>query len=586
MIRIKRLLWQARAKKMAAVMSLLPVFIYGVIAGFSPSTQRAVIMVTVFLLTYLFEREQDSLNTLSLAALSILVADPPSLFSISFQLSFSAVYAIIYGLARVQNRSAPPKVPRQENWFSRLNSKLVSFFLVSLFAICGSLPLVAYYFNQISLIGLAANFVVVPLIGFVSIPLGLMALFILPLSSVPASWCIMAATSMLSSALNVVDLFGNLPFAAVKIVTPSPLEVICFYIMGWALLNLRRIRPQAATMLQSTGISVEPTTLLDGNPPPTGGQSGLQRRWGLSAGFQPAKLAILAVLLVLLTLALDTCYWLYQRFWHADLRVTIIDVGHGSASLLELPGGYTILIDGGGFTDNSAFDVGERVIAPFLWRKKIRTVDTLILSHPNSDHMNGLIFIARHFHVKNIWTNNESRDTLGFAEFMQVIASKNIHRPVFEAMPRRYRINDVELHLLYPPSDYLKLKNIQKWRNLNNNSLVVKASLKSVSFLFPGDIMAEAEKELVDLAGKSLNSAVLIAPHHGSKTSSSQIFLNAVDPEFVIISAGRYRRFQLPHPAILKRYASRRYTLWRTDIDGAISLSTNGYDLEISAFAR
>ena len=588
--RIKPLLWRAATRKTAALVSLLPVFIYGMIAGFSPSTQRAVIMVAIFLLTFLFESEQDPLNTLSLAALLILVADPPSLFSISFQLSFSAVFAIIYGLSSLQNRGKQQTVLLKASWFIRFRSKLVSFFLVSFFAICGSLPLVSYYFNQISLVGIAANFIAVPLIGFVTIPLGLLALYLLPISITLAAWCIKAGTLILSFALDVVKFFADLPFAAVKTVTPSLLEIVCFYIMGWALLNLRPFGPNAVTALPTASDAADRNIPVNSHYPLPMDKTGLRQFFTIFSSLRddaswPRKFAKLAVILVLLTLALDTCYWLYQRFWHTDLRVTVIDVGQGSASLLELPGGHTILVDGGGFSDNSSFNVGERIIAPFLWRKKIRTVDTLILSHPNSDHLNGLIYIAHYFNVNNVWTNNESVNTLGYANFMEVIAHKNIHLPVFEDMPRQYRIGGVELNLLYPPANYIQLRNTQKWRNTNNNSLIVKASLKSISFLFPGDVMAEAEKELVHLEGNNLSSTVLIAPHHGSKTSSSQVFLNSVNPEVVIISSGRNSRFKFPHSVVLKRYENQGCMIWRTDISGAIRLSTDGQELSIKATA-
>jgi len=198
--------------------------------------------------------------------------------------------------------------------------------------------------------------------------------------------------------------------------------------------------------------------------------------------------------------------------------------------------------------------------------------------------LNGLIYIAHYFNVTNVWTNNELRNTLGYAKFMEVIARKNIHLPVFEDMPRRHRIGGVELNLLYPPANYLKLRNTQKWRNTNNNSLVMKASLKSTSFLFPGDIMAEAEKELVHLAGNNLSSKVLIAPHHGSKTSSSKIFLNAVNPAVVIISSGRNNRFKFPNLAVLKRYDKQGCTIWRTNVSGAIRLATDGEHLEVKPF--
>jgi len=168
---------------------------------------------------------------------------------------------------------------------------------------------------------------------------------------------------------------------------------------------------------------------------------------------------------------------------------------------------------------------------------------------------------------------------------MEVIARQNIHLPEFTDMSRRHCIGGVELNLLYPPPNYMDLRNTQNWRNTNNNSLVVKASLKSISFLFPGDIMAKAEKELVHLVGNSLSSTVLVAPHHGSKTSSSQGFLNMVNPEVVIISSGRNSRFKFPHSVILKRYENQECMIWRTDINGAIRFSTDGRELSIKATA-
>jgi len=587
MVRIKPLLWRAWTRKGAAILSLLPVFAYGVIAGWSPSTQRAVIMVSIFLMTFLFEREQDSLNTLSLAALVILVANPPSLFSISFQLSFAAVFVIIHGLSRMQNRTAVQKARIKDDRRLRFISRLVSFFLVSFFAICGSLPLVAFYFNQISLVGLATNFVVVPLVGFIAVPIGLVALFVLPLSTTLAFWCIKAGSGILTYALGIVQFFADLPFAAVKTVTPNLIEIICFYIMGWALLNLRRAQPDIAGKSQRTaeievnyGSGNLDDSLSAVKPGPF-----LKILYGLPfKGLSQRKIAKMAVVLILFILTADTCYWLYQRFWHTDLRVTVIDVGHGNASLLELPGGNTILVDGGGFSDNSAFDVGARIVAPLLWRKKIRTVDTLILSHPNSDHLNGLIYIAEYFHVKNVWTNNETRNTLGYTNFMEVVANRNIFLPVYADMPRDYWINGVNLNLLYPPQDFLEKKDSEKWRNPNNNSLVVKVSFGSTSFLFPGDIMEAAERELVRIAGGKLTSTVMIAPHHGSRSSSCEVFLSEVNPEVVIVSSGRQSRFKFPHPAVLKRYQRQGSTIFRTSINGAVRLSTNGELLEIKSF--
>jgi competence protein ComEC len=282
----------------------------------------------------------------------------------------------------VQKRTAAPKSQIKDRWRLRLISRLVSFFLVSFFAVCGSLPLVALYFNQISLVGLAANSIVVPLVGFLTIPLGLVALFVSPLSTTVAFWCIQAGCGILTIALGMVQFFAELPFAAVKTFTPGLLEIGCYYVLCWALLNLHR-EPRFAAVEPRSGAGGSLTSVTSNFEMSLSGiNSGLSKVKDILRGLQfkrisQSDLAKATLVLVLITLTADTCYWLYQRFGYADFRVTVIDVGHGGSSLLEFPGGYTMLIDGGGFSDNSAFDVGAAIVAPLLWRKKIRTVDTV-----------------------------------------------------------------------------------------------------------------------------------------------------------------------------------------------------------------
>ena len=585
----KPLLWRAWTRKTAAWLSLMPVIAYGVIAGLSPSTQRAVLMVSVFLISAILTKEQDSLNTLALAALIILVVDPPSLFSISFQLSFVTVFVIVLGFLSIQNYGVVSWGAKRNNWPKRLTGRLVSFLLVSLFAICGSLPLVAFYFNQISIVGLAANLLVVPLVGFITIPVGLAALFLSSLNMTLALWCLKAGTVFLAWALDIVKFFAGLPFAAIKTVTPSIVEITCFYILGGAVLNWLGSRPnqdpgvQAATAARSS--NKMPEDSVPAKTRKTKQYFRLDSEAGdIARGLLPRKLLRIVIILALITLSADVCYWLYQRFWHADLRVSVIDVGDGSAALLEVPGGYTIMIDGGGFSDNSSFDVGARIIAPFLWRKKIKTVDLLILSHPNSDHLNGLIYIADHFNVKTLWTNDEPRNTVGYKKLMKVCANRRILSIPYEHMAREFQISGVQLDLLYPPPDFMDNKESDRWRNSNNNSLVVKVSYGEDSFLFTGDIMAPAEAELVGLAGSRLSSTVLIAPHHGSRSSSTRHFLEKVDPEVVIVSCGRNSRYKFPHPEIIQRYNDLGISIFRTDLNGAVSLSSNGRKLAINPF--
>ncbi|MEA3232014.1 MAG: DNA internalization-related competence protein ComEC/Rec2, partial [Thermodesulfobacteriota bacterium] len=363
------LLHRAWAGKFAAIFTFIPVIIYGVMAGMSPSTQRALVMVAVFLLAYLAGKIQDAFNTLAVAGVVILAVYPPAVFSISFQLSFAAVALIILGISRPWPESRSGVVPRFP-----IIKKIGSLMAGTVLAILGTLPLVMQSFNEVSLIGIGTNLLAVPLIGFVVVPTGLLGMFIHPVSTFLATTCFNVAGYILEMTLVGTHFLADLPFASLKTITPSMIEVILYYV------------------LVSMGVMLAPAFLAY--------LKGLNWRTqpGL-IGVSDIKIIVTIALVAGVAAVADVGYWTYQRYWHRDLKVTVIDVGTGSAAVVEFPRGPVMLIDGGGFSDNSVFDVGARVVAPVLWRKKIMTVDTIVLSHPNSDHLNGLIYIAEHFHV-------------------------------------------------------------------------------------------------------------------------------------------------------------------------------------------
>ena len=555
---IRFFLLNAWTKKGAVILSMVPVLVYGLLSGMSPSTQRAVIMVTVFLAAFLFEREHDLINTLAIAAMIILIVHPPSVFSISFQFSFAAVLAIIYGFSRLpplwltgQNRT------RKQKW-SKAAIKLYCFVMTSFFAIVGTLPLVMRYFNQVSLVGLPANIIFIPLIGFVVVPLGIMAVFVYPMTVTGALACLKAGSAVLGYVIKIIHLISGWAFAAIKTVTPNCLEIVCFYVLFWVLLNFKNLKNKKPVALSNDQTSQSKPSIQ--------------------------KSVVIVGLLTVLLFGLDVGYWLYQRYWHDDLRITMIDVGHGNASLLELPYGYNMLIDGGGFSDNRVFDVGANIVAPFLWQKKIRTIDSIVLSHPNSDHLNGLIYIAENFNVKNVWTNHEAADTVGYQMFKETIKKNHIQMPAYNEITGVHNINGVKIDVLYPPMDFIEKKEIETWRNLNNNSLVLKISFGATSFLFPGDIKAQAEYELVSTVGNKLKSTVLLAPHHGSKTSNTKIFLEKVTPEVVVISSRYKSRFGFPHLSVLKRYQDKGCRVLETARNGAVSMRTDGQALTLRTY--
>jgi len=376
----------------------------------------------------------------------------------------------------------------------------------------------------------------VPLIGFIVVPLGLLAILLLPLSATVAMWVMKGGTVILECGLGLAIFFSKWSFAAFRTITPTLIEIAVYYVLAWTLLN-----------------------------------------WGRT---NLAKLVLIGLALVAMA---DVSYWVCQRYGRSELRMTAIDVGQGSSSLMELPGGPCVLVDGGGFYNNR-FDVGSRIVGPFLWKRKIATVDILVLSHPHPDHLNGLLFIARHFNVREVWVNLEPADTQPYRDFLDIISEEGICVIGPQDLLRPRVINGVRFEVLYPPVDFLDRKPQEIWRTPNNNSLVLKVSFQDISFLLPGDIEAEAERELSALDCRTLKCDLLLVPHHGSRSSSTPKFLECVDPDVAVVSSGWKNRFGFPHPKVLKRYKTLGCKVFQTSQQGAITITTDGKSLTVEPF--
>ena len=543
------LLRRALVKRTGAVLSIVFVIGYGMLAGMSPSTQRAVIMIVIFLAAFLLNRSYNPANALAAAALGILMVYPHSLFDISFQLSFAAVSAIFIGLYLFPSAG----LRRGETKMKSLLRIIIGFVWISVFAIIGTMPLVAHYFNQVSILGIGANLILIPLVGFVVVPLGLVsALFhgiIEPLGRIG----FMAADALLRGAIGIVDQIAALPFGAWKTVTPSVIEIFCIYALLITVPVLIRTETgrnaPCSDAIAATGSQQYP------NDRPF-------------APFIPVWALRTIAAIAALILVADIGYWTHRRFFSTNLVVTHLDVGQGNAALVELPRGKTMLIDGGGFSDNSTFDVGEMIVAPYLWRNKIASVDKVVLSHSHSDHLNGLMYVLEHFPVGKVITTHFPADSRNYERFLELIAEREIPHPDFADTGFPIRKNGLNMDILYPPKNRLPES---APANLNNGSIVMRLEYGNTSFLFPGDVERAAEAELVSLAGEQLRSDILLSPHHGSDTSSTPDFLDAVEPEAVIVSA-RSGRFDFPSESVMKLYEKRGYEVYTTEENGAVRI--------------
>ncbi len=509
------------ARKTAGMITLIPLVIYAGFSGFSPSTQRAFIMTAIFMVSFMMERETHPLNTLAIAGTVILIIDPTALFAISFQLSFFALLFILVGFSLVGRPVWMPK--------NRLAATIITASLVTFFAGLGTFPLIAHYFNLISYVQILANLVLVPLMGFVCLPLGFFALLALPVVPSLAALLVNLAQGILGVCLGYIEVLTRLPFSWSRIITLTLLEVTLIYLfLGGSFLWFSGRKKRGLGLM----------ALI------------------LSAGLVCAALGG------------------HARFFPGKLAITLLDVGQGNAALIQTPQGKNILVDGGGFSDNSQFDVGRLVVAPFVWSKRILDLDAVILTHPESDHMNGLVYIFENFTVKLLVKNEDTHSTQAYDDLMALCEQKKIevwHPGQAESL---LEFDGIKLRFYGPgpdPANY----------NLNNNSLVFQVRFKDFSMLFPGDILKQRELALVRQQGSGLTSMILLSPHHGSISSSHKLFLDIIAPESVVVSCGYGNRYGFPHPEVLKRYQERGSRIFRTDLDGAITLFSDGIGYEI-----
>jgi competence protein ComEC len=266
------------------------------------------------------------------------------------------------------------------------------------------------------------------------------------------------------------------------------------------------------------------------------------------------------------------------------MEVTFMDAGKGDAALIQCPFNQNILIDGGGIYDRS-FDIGEMVLTPYLWSKGVRKIRAVAISHPHPDHIHGLFAILKNFPVKEVWLAQPTIKDKRFEEIAEEIAENGIKERILHPGDRITIGPCTEVICLHPPDSKVITSTRGENSLLNNHSMVLKIIYDNVSILFTGDIEKEAERYLVKyLQKEDLASTILKVPHHGSKNSNSVMFLKAVQPETSVLSTRQTSWYPLPAPSALKRLETLSTRIYRTDCDGAITLSTDGKEYHITTW--
>ncbi|MFO8057615.1 MAG: DNA internalization-related competence protein ComEC/Rec2 [bacterium] len=568
------------APRAAAFLTAPPVIAYALLTGMRLPTQRALVMVLVLMFALATEREKDTWNSLALAALAVLFIWPEALYEVSFQLSFTCLFGILYAMPRFEalykGRSTP-----QEDMLVRLEKEggkrwlplrkaggyLLGLFGVSVVALWSIFPLQAYLFHHANFLSPFYNLLAVPVCGLVVIPFGL--LFSLVGLVFPEGGEVLLQLPAASGTV-LVDILEYLSQAAsTSLILPSlsPAGVVCWYLGGIILLEgmvaLRcgswSWRYYSPERIRHRRLGTWPAPVLDAR---------WRRAWS----------AVLAGL-VLFALSVYDLNRTRDPFAGRGAMVSAIEVGQGQALLVRTASGRYLLVDGGGFFF-SDWDVGKNVVAPCLLFLGLKRIDAVVLSHPHPDHGRGLAYILRNFQVSEFWLGPPSSELS--RTLVNIAASRDIRIRRLTESSRRFEFGSAGIEVLHPPpqADYAP-------ENLNNSSLVLRVELGKFALLLTGDIEKEVEKLLVEKYGPEgsvkagmLASEVMSIPHHGSKTSSQEIFIDAVSPAYALVSAAGPSRTGLPSPEVLERFHERGTEVLRTDVHGFSGVFEKGGPFE------
>ncbi|GFO57079.1 DNA internalization-related competence protein ComEC/Rec2 [Geomonas sp. Red276] len=509
------LLWGARQSEWLALrvnlrrtlmVAALPVVVfYLFLSGAAPATVRSVLMIAAFAAALQVRREADPVNSLMLAAAAMLFTKPETLFDLSFQLSFLAIWGLV-----VLSPFAPSfeRFPRMLRWPLLLMA-------ASAAAILATLVPVAYYFHRVSATGLLANLVVVPLMGYGAVVLGFLSLPLSWFAETPASWLLEAAAWLVGICDRAV-----LPLSRLPVATGYAPTALDFLLSVLVLAALTLLRSRAAK-----GITV----------------------------------TALAAFLVLRPVA---------AIEPPDGRLTLyfLSVGQGDSSLIRLPGGKWMLVDGGGRADGGEW-AGERLLLPALWRLGVGRIDYLVLSHPHPDHLQGVLYLAKQYEVGELWESPASYVSPDCRELNWVASAKGIPVRLLGAEVAPFAAGGARVEPLWPPLGWHPTSG-----DANEESLVLRLALGRGAVLFTGDLGAEGEGGLLERGGLASGS-ILKVGHHGSRYSSSDPFLGQVSPKLAVISAGFDNPFRLPAPSTLQRLRERHIPVHRTDLDGTVKVT-------------
>lgn len=467
-------------------------FLYAALAGFSVSTLRALIMLMIVMLAVISKRNLNVTQLLSLSLLVFLLINPLTVLSPGFWLSFIAVVIIFYCLCgRLQTVT---------EWRAMI--------IINCALAVGLMPLIIYFFQQLSLLSPFANLLAIPLISFIIVPLALLGSCMIFFNEGLSVLLLQGADLALTLLFQLLSYLAAWPYAQIPIQQPDWFELV-LALMGVFVLLMPKSLP------------------------------------GRGLG-----------LLLIAPLFLHK----QDEIEPGAFRLSLLDIGQGLSIVVQTRS-HIMLYDAGMKLDEK-MDMGRNVVLPYLYHEGRYKLDLLLVSHGDNDHSGGAFSILDTIPVKQVKTS-----------VPELFPKQKTERCVDG---QTWLWNQVKFEILSPPRALFYKE--------NDNSCVLKITSQYGSVLIPGDIERSAEQWLLDHHRYELASAVLIAPHHGSKTSSSLVFLEQVKPEYILISSGYNNRFRHPHESIIARYEELGLNWFNTAQQGAITVAISEQGIQLNRY--
>ena len=612
----KRLWRRSPVKQYVVVIALL--WAYAVMVGAQPAITRAAVMITAVLLGQLIYRQALGANTLAAAALALLLWQPRDLFNPGFQLSFLTVLVIVALVAPLYERLRqigvwepnastpyPPRAPRAikrfaellfwdernhraemkaaplkyrlekwraARWLNRARLQALLRWIAATLAatICiqlALLPLMVFHFHRFSIVSPLTNVIEALLIGVLMI-VGVAQLALSAFSQTLALWLSPLIHWLGKLTVTAGEQPLALPLASVRVPDWGAGERFAYG--GYWLLFIVLI-----VLLHVW----HPLRKGDG------AQDEKRKRSGrVIAAITVSAILILSLLIIAHPFA--------PSFTPGRFAITLLDVGQGDALLLQFPRGQTMLLDSGGRLPYRAdsdepnddlfiedrIGIGEAAVMPYLWRLGLQRLDYIAATHADSDHVEAFGEITQGFAVGQALAGFSASVDRPLDLFTQAIRQRGIPLRVVKR-GAALELDGVQWQVLAPFADGVVTGHAD-----NNASLVVRVRYGQRTFLLTGDIEKETEARLVQ-AEPDLRADVLKVAHHGSRTSSTADWIARVKPQHAIISAADPSPFGHPHPEVVERLQHSGARLWATGKCGAITISTDGNDLQVSSFA-